>query len=77
MGSVSEILVIVPLPALPLPQYKRSLVCYKEKQVLRQYLLEDMLPLPIDAPNSPFKTADSNPPLAAPNLMQVHHYDLG
>uniref|UniRef100_A0A7S1I663 Suppressor of forked domain-containing protein n=1 Tax=Eutreptiella gymnastica TaxID=73025 RepID=A0A7S1I663_9EUGL len=51
-------------------KYKRSLVCYKEKQVLRQYLLEDMLPLPMDVPSSPFKTVDGNPPLAAPNLMQ-------
>jgi len=52
-------------------KYKRSLVAYKEKQVLRQYLLEDLLPVPVDSPNSPFRSEGEGPALAVPNLMQT------
>eukprot|EP00667_Euglena_gracilis_P002774 EG_transcript_2780 len=52
-------------------KYKRSLVAYKEKQVLRQYLLEDLLPLPMEAPNSPFRIGDDGVALAIPNLMHT------
>ena len=52
-------------------QYKRAIVCYKEKQVLRQQLFEDLLPIPVDAPNSPFRGGDITQSLVIPNLPQV------